>query len=494
MSNLHIQLSEIDRFVGRYALGHESGQGSNHFLRIKVVGGVLTIEQAKVIAEISEKYGRGYLEVTTRHDIQLHWIRDEDSIKIFEKLEGVGLYTDMCGQHYPGAGYGDVRNITTCPFTGILDGELFETYTIVRETVQFFTGKKEYLNLPRKFKIGITSCPNNCIRPEVNDLALIAVKKGHELGFTPFIGGSLGYPPILAEPLNIFIPLNDTLKFIKAVIEIYNQHGFRERKSISRFKWLVKELGTEKIRELIKEYMNKSFQIFNSKCLNISWRDHDTVLREKNHGLYSLTMPTFTGLLSVYQFKEIISISEQYSNEVRVSPSQKLIIPHIPEGELDKVRLKLKKINLDPDQPPIKYMVRACPSNFCGKAIKSSKDNAYSLMDYLEEELGEQFKKLKIWIAISGCPNGCAQHIIADIGLQNVVVRKNGQSIPCFNIYVRGRSSKLSQLLLKNAPQDLVNEVVRDIIKTFINSGYESFNEFAEELLRGRYTYDGGVV
>ena len=455
------------------------------------MGGRLTIDQAKTIAELSEKFGRGYLEVTTRHDIQLHWIRDEDSIEVFEKLEEVGLYTDMCGQHYPRAGYGDVRNVTTCPFTGVLDGELLETYTIVREIVQFFTGKKEYLNLPRKFKIGVTSCPINCIRAEVNDLALIVVEREHELGFTPFVGGSIGYPPVLAEPLNIFIPLNNALEFTKAVVEVYNQYGFRERKSTSRFKWLLKELGTEKIKELIQENMNKSFQPFDSSCLNLSWRDHDTLVREKNHGLYSLTVPTFTGLLSIYQFKEIINISERYSNEIRVSPSQKLIIPHIPEEELGKVKVELKKINLDPDQPPIKYMVRGCPSDFCGKAVKSSKDNAYSLINYLEEKLGEEFKKLKIWIAISGCPNSCAQHIIADIGLQNVVIKKDGQSIPCFNIYVRGKNSKLSQLLLKNIPEDLAKDVVRDILKSFIKSGYESFNEFAEESLRGGYTYDG---
>lgn len=456
------------------------------------MGGRLTIKQAEAIADLSERYGRGYLEVTTRHDIQLHWIRDEDSIEVFGKLEEVGLYTDMCGQHYPKAGYGDVRNITTCPFTGIQKEELFETYTIVREAVEYFTGKKEYLNLPRKFKIGITSCPINCIKPEVNDLALIATRKDNELGFTPFIGGSTGYPPFLALPLDIFVPISYTLDFIKTVVEIYNVYGFRNRKSISRFKWLVKELGLQKIRELIQQHMAKPLETYDINHLNLQWKDHEPIVREKALGLCSLTVPSFAGLLNVHQFRKIINISERYSNEIRVSPAQKLVIPHIPEEELSKVKEELKKINLDPDQPIVKYMVRACPSNFCGKAVESSKESAYRLVKYLEDELGEEFKKLKIGISVSGCPNACGQHNVADIGLQHVVTKKDGKTIPCFNIYVRGKNSKLSELLARNVPQDLANKLVSDIIKAFIHSGYENFSDFSDELLRrGVYTYDG---
>lgn len=490
---LQIQISEIDRFIGRYALGSEFGNGSKHFLRIKVVGGILGIEQARTIAELSEKYGRGYLEVTTRHDIQLHWIRDEDSIKVFEKLEEAGLYTDMCGQHYPRAGYGDVRNITTCPLTGILKDELFETYAVVRDAVQFFTGKREYLNLPRKFKIGITSCPIHCIRPEVNDLALIAVETSYGLGFTPFIGGSIGYPPQIAQPLNIFIPLRDTLEFIKTVVEIYNECGFRERKSISRFKWLVKELGAEKIKDMIQERTNKLYPAFDTSRLRIVWSDHDTILPEKIHGLYSLTVPTFTGLLNVNQFREIINMSERFSDEIRVSPSQKIIIPHIPGKELFRVKEELKKLNLDPEQPLIKYRIRACPSDFCGKAEESSKMRAAALMNHLEDALKDKIRMLNIAISISGCPNSCAHHSISDIGLQSTIIREKENTVPCYNLYIRGKSSKVAQILSKNIPCEHVNSVVEDVLRLFIESGYESFNEFADELIRRGYGYGSRI-
>jgi len=493
VANLQIQVSELDRFLGRYALGSESGNGSKHFLRIKVVGGILTIDQARTIAELSEKYGRGYLEVTTRHNIQLHWIRDEDSIEVFSKLEEAGLYTDMCGQHYPKAGYGDIRNITTCPFTGIQNGELFETYTIVRDVVRFFTGKKEYLNLPRKFKIGISACPIHCIKPEVNDLALIAVKTDHGLGFTPFIGGSIGYPPFIAQPLNIFIPLRESLEFIKTVVEIYNEHGFRERKSMSRFKWLVKELGVEKIKDMIEERIGKPFPIFDASYLSIVWREHDIIVPENIQGLYSLTVPTFTGLLNVHQFKEIINISERYSSEIRVSPSQKIIIPHIPREELDRVKEELKEIGLDPGQPLIKYRVRACPSDFCGKTSESSKMRAVTLLKNLEDELKDQISKLDITISISGCPNSCAQHIVSDIGLQSTIIRENEKTITCYNLYVRGSNSKLAKLLVKNIPSEHVSLVVEDILRLFIESSYENFNEFADELMRRGYNYGSRI-
>jgi len=107
----------LEKFPRKFALGSERGKGSDHFLRFKIIGCKLTIEQAKVIAEIAEKYGRGCLEITTRGNIQVHWIRDEDALKIFAKMDEVGLTMDMCGQAFPIPQYGDVRNMVTCPVT-----------------------------------------------------------------------------------------------------------------------------------------------------------------------------------------------------------------------------------------------------------------------------------------------------------------------------------------------------------------------------------------
>ncbi|MCS7126136.1 MAG: nitrite/sulfite reductase [Aigarchaeota archaeon] len=396
----------------------------------------------------------------------------------------------MCGQYYPKAGYGDVRNIVTCPLTGIHPHELIETSSITRKAVEMFTGKKEYLNLPRKFKIGISSCKINCIKPELNDLALVAIKSEYGIGFIPLVGGGLGPPPFLAQPLNIFVPLSEALEFIRTVVEVYRDHGPRDRKSNARFKWLIKEKGLSRVRELIEEKMGKSFQYLDCSKLNLEWREHDIVSHEKENGLYSLVVPTFTGLLNVHQFKKIIEIAERYGDEIRVSPAQKLVLIHVPEEELSRVKEELKMIGLDLGQPLIKIRTKACPSDFCGKSLESSKKRASMLLDYLVDKFGKDLEKLDIGISISGCPNSCAQHLISDIGLQSTLIKKDGISTPCFNLYIMGKGSKLSKLFIKNIPEDRVNLVIEDILKKFINSGLRDFHQFADKLLEGDLDYE----
>jgi len=477
--------------LGKYALGYEQGNGSTYFLRIKIVAGILKIDQARIIAELSQKYGRDYLEVTTRQDIQLHWIKDEDAPSIFSKLEEAGLCTDMCGQYYPKAGNGDVRNIVTCPLTGIQPHEIIETSSIVKKAVEMFTGRKEYLDLPRKFKIGVSSCPINCIKPEVNDLALVAVESEHGLGFTPLVGGSLGFPPSLAQPLNVFVPLDEVLEFIRAVVEVYRDHGLRNRKATARFKWLIREVGLNRVKELIQEKMSKSFQYLDCSKISLEWGEHNIISQEKDPRLYSLMVPTFTGILNVNQFKKIIEIAERYSDEIRVSPAQKLVLVHIPEDELMKVKEELKTLGLDSEQPLIKIRTRACPSDFCGKSFESSKKRATTLLDYLINKFGKDLEKLDVSISISGCPNSCSQHIVSDIGLQSTTISKNGVSIPCFNLYVRGRESKISKLLIRNIPSEQVSLVIEDILRKFMNSGLTDFHEFADRLLEGDFIHEG---
>ncbi|MEN2974232.1 MAG: nitrite/sulfite reductase [Candidatus Caldarchaeales archaeon] len=377
----------------------------------------------------------------------------------------------------------EIRNIVTCPLTGIQTDEIIETSSIVKRAVEMFTGNKEFLDLPRKFKIGISSCKINCIKPEINDLALVAVKSEYGIGFTPLVGGSLGFPPFLAQPLNIFVPVSESLEFIRTVVEIYRDHGLRDRKSTARFKWLIKEKGLSRLRELIEENMGKNFQYLDCSKLNLEWGDHDVVSHEKENGLYSLIVPIFTGLLNVHQFKKIIEIAERYSDEIRVSPAQKLVLIHIPEKELTRVVEELKMIGLDPRQPLIKIRTRACPSNFCGKSLESSKRRAGILLDYLVDKLGRDLEKLDISISISGCPNSCAHHLVSDIGLQSTTIKKDGISIPCFNLYIMGTGSKLSKLFIKNIPEDHVNQVIEDILKKFINSGLRDFHQFADKLL-----------
>lgn len=480
---LQLDISSIDRFAGRYALGYERGEGSSHFLRVKVVAGELTLEQAGVVAELSEKYGRGYLEVTTRHSIQLHWIRDEDAPEIFTKMEEVGLNTDMCGQGYPEARYGDVRNIVTCPVSGIQRGELFDVCSIVRKAVELFTGKPKYLDLPRKFKIAVSACPLNCVRPEINDLGLVAVKSEYGLGFTAFIGGGIGVSPMLAKPMNVYVRVEDALEFMKAMVEIHNEHTTRESKAKARFKWTVKRLGVDRVRSLIEEKMGKKLRYFPTDRLKLEWGDHVGCQPQKQDGLYFAVVPTVTGIIDVKRFKRLIELTESYGgNRIRVSPLQKLILVDIPEDRLSWVKGELENMGFDLGGPFIRWTTLACPTNFCGKAVESAKKRAGEIEEHLEKVFGEKLKDVKIRIAISGCPNGCSQHKIAEIGLQATVIRRS-ELKPAYDIYLGGRRSKLSKPFLRRVSAEQVKYEVERVIRLYMESGVSDFREFADQLL-----------
>lgn len=481
-----LNVDDIERFAGRYALGYERGEGSSHFLRIKVVGAEITVEQAEVIAELSEKYGRGYLEVTTRHSIQLHWIKDEDALEIFAKLEEVDLNTDMCGQAYPEARYGDVRNIVTCPVSGVQRGELLNTLPIVREAVKFFTGKPEYLDLPRKFKIAVSACPLNCVRPEINDLGLIAVKSEYGLGFTAFIGGGIGRPPMLAKPMNIFIDVDEALAFMKSMVEVYRDNWKGKSKAKARFKWMVHEFGVEKIRRLVEDYMGKELKTFNTRLLSVPWGDHVGCQPQKQEGLYFIVIPTFAGVLYVKQFRKIIKLAERFGGgRIRVSPLQKLILINIPEDKLSTVKDELRSIGFNFKHPPIRWTTLACPTNFCGKALENVKKKAAEIEEHLEAVFGFNLEKLKLRLAISGCPNSCAHHMISEIGLQATVMRVNGKIKAAYHIYLGGSTSKISRLFLRNVPSEEVKYEIEKIVRKCLQGSFKNFRDFAEHLLMG---------
>lgn len=488
-NTLSLDIGSIDRFAGRYALGYERGEGSRHFLRIKVVGGELSLEQAKVVAELSENYGRGYLEVTTRHSIQLHWIRDEDAPEIFARMEEVGLNTDMCGQGYPQARYGDVRNIVTCPVSGVQRGEILDVQPIVRRAVEMFTGKPEYLDLPRKFKIAISACPLNCIRPEINDLGLIAVDSEYGLGFTAFIGGSIGISlpsPMLAKPMNVYVAPEKALEFMKAMVEVYRDHGNRESKAKARFKWMVQELGVEGVRRLVEEKIGEKLKPFPAENLKLEWSDHIGCQPQKQEGFYFIVVPTPTGILDVKQFKKIIELVEMYGgSRIRVSPLQKLVLVDVPEDMLEKVRKELDMIGLGLDRPPVRWTTLGCPTNFCGKAIENVKSRVIEIEEHLEKVFGEKLENLNIRIAISGCPNSCAHHRIAEIGLQATTIRDAGMSKPAYDVYLGGKSSRISKLFLRRVPADRVKHVVEEIVGKYLEGGFSDFRSYVETLVQG---------
>lgn len=440
-------ISDIERFVGRYSIGRDSNPysttGSLHFLRIRVPGGILTSNQFRGIAALSSKYGKGVAEVTDRQDIQLHWIRAEDSLEIFSFMDEMGFTTDMCGQGFRGARYGDVRNIICCPASGIEKDEIFNPCPIVKRLTKFFSGNPDFLDLPRKFKISMSGCGSDCTRAVINDLAFVAVDNGNETGFTILVGGSVGASlpgPRLAKPVKIFIRPNDVFEVAVATVKIHRDYSNRESKAKARFKWLIETWGIERFVSILEEEVGRKFEKYDGPIFKRQ-TDHEEVQPQKIEGQYYVNIPLLEGRLTSSLMNQIADLADKYGNEeLRFTPTQKIIVPNIGEENKETVLKILRKMGFPMDRSKTRWLSVGCPSDFCGKATDiCAKETVKNIVEYLEEYFGiEILKDLRLRVNVSGCPNDCSASLISDIGLIGRQIRVDRGLKQAYDIYLGG--------------------------------------------------------
>ena len=484
-----ISTADIERFVGRYSIGRDGGQGSQHFIRVKVPCGILTSNQFRVIAELASKYGRGVAEITDRQDIQLHWIRAEDSLEIFSVMDELGFTTDMCGQGFVGARYGDVRNIICCPVSGIERDEIFNCYPIAMSLTEFFTGNPDFLDLPRKFKISMSGCGADCTRAEINDLAFVAVKNNDgKVGFTILVGGSLGASspgPRLAKPTGIFIEPEEAFKVAIATVEIHRDYGNRESKTKARFKWLVENWGIEKFLSLLESKTDVRFEKYEGPIFRRQ-TDHEGVQPQSNEGYYYVNIPILGGRLTSTIMVKIADLADEYGGgELRLTPTQNIIISHVHEKNRSLLLKTLGEMGFPMSSSKARWLSVGCASDFCGKTLNlHAKDVIGDVVGYLEERFGiEALSDVMLRINASGCPNDCGASLVADIGLIGRQIRRGDKIEQVYDVYVggnTGNSPSLGVLIEEKVPAEELKFRVASFIANYLEkrSIGEEISEF----------------
>jgi sulfite reductase beta subunit-like hemoprotein len=491
---------EIERFVGRYSIGRDDGQGSLHFIRIKVPGGILTSDQFRGIASLASKYSRGIAEITDRQDIQLHWIRAEDALDIFSSMEDIGFTTDMCGQGFPGAKYGDVRNIICCLVSGIDRDELFNCYPIVTELTRFFTGNAAFLDLPRKFKISLSGCGADCTRSWINDLAFVAVKNDSgNVGFTVLVGGSVGASlpgPRLAKSTGIFIEPENVFKVAVAAVEIFRDHGNRESKAKARFKWLIENWGVEKFISILESKVGKKFekycgQIFSKRT------DHEGIRPQNVEGYYYVNVPILGGRLTNHLMVKIADLADKYGNgELRLTPTQNILIPNVHENRKNSLINSLVEMGFPMNLSRPRWLSVGCSSDFCGKTSNlHAKDVIKDIIDYLERAFSiEILDEIGLRINASGCPNDCGASLVADVGLIGKQIRDGDRIRQTYDIYVGGNignNPSLGALIAEKVPAEKIKFMVASFLTKYLEKrrNGESISEFCKRHSVGELKY-----
>ena len=292
-------LSEDDLFmckwVGLYTHRHEQGY---FMLRTKQPNGFVTPEQLATIADIAEKQNKGYVDITTRQDIQLHWIHYTEAAAIVKRLESAGISTlGACGDI--------LRNVVGCPVAGVDKEEILDASPIVQEVSHYFLGNLDYANLPRKYKIGITGCKTWCMHPEIQCVALTATTRSAsgetDVGFDVRVGGGLSTQAFMSQRLNAFIKPEDVVEVVRRITEIWRDTPhYREKRHHARFKYLIHDWGVAKFRQVLEERLGRTLEEapVDFQEPPDTYRDHVGVHAQKQPGRYYIGAPVLVGRIT----------------------------------------------------------------------------------------------------------------------------------------------------------------------------------------------------
>ncbi|MEK5248473.1 nitrite/sulfite reductase [Bacillus sp. FSL R9-9530] len=404
-------------------------------MRVNIPSGIITNAQAEVLASIAEDYGRDVLDITTRQAIQFHWLEIGQIPDIFKRLARVGLSSaGACGDI--------TRNITGNPLAGIDANELFDTTSIVKETYDYFQHNEEFSNLPRKFKMSISSNIYNSANAEINCVAFTPATKeinGEEkVGFHIKIGGGLSARPYLAEELDVFVLPEEVKAVSIAIATIFRDFGYREKRHLARLKFLVADWGAEKFKEKLVEYTGPLQSKGESALKGWNAGYFYGVQDQKQAGLKYVGFNVPVGRLHAEEMFEIARIAKKYGNgQIRTCNSQNFIIPNIPPENVAGLLSEplFEAISANP-KSFIGHAVSCTGIEYCNLALVETKERLRKIAEYLDTQIALD---VPVRIHMVGCPNSCGQRQIADIGLQGIKLKTKEKGIvEAFEIYVGG--------------------------------------------------------
>ena len=427
---------------GAGALGGTGGEGKPvpYFMaRIRIPNGLLRSRQLRAIAQVAERHARGVADITVRQNIQLHWLSIESLPDVLDTLWSAGLTTmGSCGD--------DTRNITGCPLAGLDADEICDASPLALEANRMLLGNPDFYNLPRKFKIGITGCRVWCSYPEINDLGLTALTRivdgRTEIGFSIRVGGGLSAEPHFAVRLNAFVREEQVLAVVRGVSEIFRDaECLRENRSRARLKFLfmrhnwTAEFFLEELERRIGFKLDPA--VAEGPPLDV-YRDHVGVHRQKQPGLCYVGVAVLRGRMTARQIRTAADLSDLYGNgEIRTTTMQNLVIPNVSERCAELLAMELNASGLKPGGSPFWRGAMACTgTEFCKLAITETKGFARWLVEEMEERMPGFDQHLKL--NVTGCPNSCGQHWIADVGLEGKKIKSYGQLVDAYYFSIGG--------------------------------------------------------
>lgn len=489
---------------------YEQRKKGTYMIRVRCSGGIISPEQLHHVSKMASLHGSDFLHITTRQELQLHNLQLSDTPDILEELYKLGLTTK-------GSGGNTVRNITASIESGISTKDTFDVTPYQIALTNFLIDYEKSFDLPRKLKIAFSSSESDTALAAFNDLGFIAKIEGGEKGFKVYLGGSPSVKPMIGEVLYDFLPANKIFGVTLAVIEMFNSHGNRKNRHKARLRYLFYILGKDKVIDLYKEnyrqFKNNNLQTKHElkTCyknpkeihpIRVSGKDFSVWIQnyvkpQKNIELCTIEIPIFHGNVTNEQAKALAEFAEHFGKDsIRLSRRQNLHLRNIPEAYLGLLYTLLINIGIRVSQHYLLGNLVSCTgADTCQLGICFSKGGLQAIHDKLaSNELIGDLRNLSI--NISGCPNSCGQHLVADLGFAGKVSR-NGMIYPAYKVFagaIVGEQGAMLPIQLGEVAAKDLPEFTNALLELYHSTSYNKpFRTFVEnekdsiEQLLGNY-------
>lgn len=439
-------------------------------MRVRCDGGALSAAALRTLGQISTEFARDTADISDRQNVQYHWIEVENVPEIWRRLDDVGLQTtEACGDC--------PRVVLGSPLAGESLDEVLDPTWAIEEIVRRYIGKPDFADLPRKYKTAISGLQD--VAHEINDVAFIGVNHPeHGPGLDLWVGGGLSTNPMLAQRVGAWVPLGEVPEVWAAVTSVFRDYGYRRLRAKARLKFLIKDWGIAKFREVLEtEYLKRPLIDGPAPEPVKHPIDHVGVQRLKN-GLNAVGVAPIAGRVSGTILTAVADLMARAgSDRIRFTPYQKLVILDIPDALLDDLIAGLDALGLQSRPSHWRRNLMACSGiEFCKLSFAETRVRAQHLVPELERRLEDINSQLDVPITvnINGCPNSCARIQIADIGFKGQMIDDgHGSSVEGFQVHLGGHlgldagfGRKLRQhKVTSDELGDYIDRVVRNFVK-----------------------------
>lgn len=499
---------------------YEQRESGQFMLRVRLPGGVLPPGQMRALAAVSQRYGNGVLHLTTRQDIQVHRVPLDCLCDALEALGRAGLRTR-------GGGGDTVRNITACPRTGVCRDQVFDVAPYVVAVTEFLLADPASFQLPRKYKLAFSGCERDCAGVAVHDVGFLATRQDGAEGFRAFAGGGLGALSRVGQVLEEFVSAGDAGLVAEAVKRVFHRHGNRQNRRRARLRFLVEERGWEEFVRLYREELRElrassppplalrppagqpdrpirleaqppvgAAEPAEGEAEWETWRRRNVTAQAQN-GYAVVGIPLPLGDVPAAILAALAEVVEAHGEgALRTDQAQNAALRWVQEVELGAVYGKLAALGLARAEPPVlRDLVPCTGAGTCRLGLCLSRGLAEAVAERLRASDLDLAALSELKVHISGCPNACGRHPVAQVGLCGAAPRVKGRPVPSYSVHLGGRTAARDTRLAAAAgrlPARNVPAFLTDLLRAFGQS--PCCPDFEAFLAQGGHQAAAGLV